>query len=71
MVSGNTAGEKQARSWSRARSPNERITKPRTGEPKRASPNIDEIVDEWGRQSFPASDPHPIGEWPLALHNCR
>jgi hypothetical protein len=69
MVSGNTAGEKRARSWSRATSPNERITKPPTGEPKRASPNIDEIVDEWGRQSFPQAILHPTGEW-QPMHNC-
>jgi hypothetical protein len=57
MVSGNTAGGKRARSWSRAASPDERIAKPRTGEAKRSGRSTDEIVDEWGRQSFPASDP--------------
>jgi hypothetical protein len=58
MVSGNTASEKRTRSWSRAASPDERIAKPRrTGEAERSGRSTDEIVDEWGRQSFPASDP--------------
>jgi hypothetical protein len=57
MVSGNTAGKKRVASWPSAASPNERIAKPRTGEAKHAGRSTDEIVDEWGRQSFPASDP--------------
>jgi hypothetical protein len=57
MVSGDTAGKKRARSWSPAASSNERIAKPRTGEAKHTGRSTDEIVDEWGRQSFPASDP--------------
>ena len=57
MASGNTAREKPARSWSQAAPPNERIAKPRTGERQPDSSKIDDIVDEWGRQSFPASDP--------------
>jgi hypothetical protein len=57
MVSGNTSREKPARSWSQAAPPNEQIAKPRPDEQKPHTSNIDDIVDEWGRQSFPASDP--------------
>lgn len=57
MASGNPADEEPARSWSQAAPPNERIVKTRTDERKRDSPNLDDIVDEWGWQSFPASDP--------------
>lgn len=56
MANADTPGNQQARSPSSPVRPDEPSAGRPTGEEKRRE-RADALVDEWGRQSFPASDP--------------